>query len=72
MDPGRGPLKLPCADDFPTVGHVQPAVVLAAAARAQAQPLPSPNPDLDAAHSELGDGVATAAPRGDILIGFWY
>jgi hypothetical protein len=69
---GGGPLKLPWADDFPTVGHIEPAVVQAAAVRAQDQPLTSPNPDLDAALFELGNWVATAAPRGDMLVGFWY
>jgi len=69
---GGGPLKLPWADDFPTVGHIDPGVVQAAAVRVQARPLTSPDPDLDAALAELGDWATIAAPPGDMLVGFWY
>lgn len=69
---GGGPLRLPWAADFPTVGHVEAGVVQAAAQQLNAQPLTSENADIEGVIVDVGDWLEVAAPRGDMLVGFWY
>lgn len=69
---GGGPLGLPWADDFPTVGHAPPDVVAAMAQYLAAHPLDSNDALLSDFFADLTDWVAVARPRGDTLVGFWY
>jgi hypothetical protein len=69
---GGGPAKLPWADDFPTVGHIEPMLVQVAAQFLKAHPLSSDAADIESAFVDVGDWVDVAASRGDMLVGFWY
>lgn len=69
---GGGPARLPWADDFPTVGHVEPMLVQVAAQFLKVRPLSSNDSDIETAFADVTDWVEVATSRGDMLVGFWY
>jgi len=69
---GGGPLGLPPADDFPTVGHADARRVELAEQQRRAGLLKAGDEDVESVLIELGEWVEVAAARKDILVGFCY
>jgi hypothetical protein len=69
---GGGPLRLPPADDFPTVGHADERLVELADEQRRAGLLKSRDEEVESVFVELGDWIEVAAARKDMLVGFCY
>ncbi len=69
---GGGPLGLPPADDFPTVGHADARRVELAEEQRQSGILKSSDQEVESVLIELGDWIQVAAARKDMLVGFCY
>lgn len=69
---GGGPLGLPPADDFPTVGHADARRVELAEEQRQSGLLKSSDQEVESVLIELGDWIQVAAARKDMLVGFCY
>ncbi len=69
---GGGPLSLPPADDFPTVGHADARLVELADEQRRAGLLKSGDEEIASVFAELSDWVEVAAARKDMLVGFCY
>jgi hypothetical protein len=69
---GGGPLGLPPADDFPTVGHADARLVELAEEQRRAGLLKSGDEDVANVLLELGDWIEIAAARKSMLVGFCY
>lgn len=69
---GGGPLHLPWADDFPTVGHADARLVELADGQRRAGLLKSGNERVADVFVELSEWIEIAAARKDMLVGFSY
>jgi hypothetical protein len=69
---GGGPLRLPPADDFPTVGHADERLVELADEQRRAGLLKARDEEVESVFVELGHWIEVAAARKDMLVGFCY
>ena len=69
---GGGPLRLPPADDFPTVGHADVRLVELAEEQRRTGLLKSGDDEVESVFVELADWIEVAAARKDLLVGFCY